>query len=363
MLNLRSFRVSPTGHESSGAARARFLREVRLVASLDHPGIVSVLDVARREDGTLFCAQKLIRGETLQTRLALCQTLAKRLQLLPYVLDACEAMGFAHSKQIIHRDLKPANVMVGEDGETVIIDWGLAKRRDEADETVPPLGPSAEPLVSAGGSAMGTPAYMSPEQARGDLATVGPWSDVFSLGAILYQVLTGRRPFEGATSDHILESVKAGEFHPVRALTPETPPELAAIAEHALQPQPSQRYRDARELARDLKAYLTGGRVQAYRYGGLELLRKFAARYRALMAALAIAFVGVLTSAGIVEVGLQTRTARDWAAPPLPPRSPPLLRSPFPELVFRGSNDVVWTEAESLLPGGVRESIRKPVHD
>src|SRR5262249_7036171 len=100
-------------------------------------------------------------------------------------------------------------------------------------------GPSAEPLVSANGSAPGTPAYMSPEQARGDLQAVGTWSDVFSLGAILYQVLTGRRPFEGATSDQIVEKVKAGEFHPVRMLTPDAPPELAAIAEHALQQQPS----------------------------------------------------------------------------------------------------------------------------
>src|SRR5262249_53860767 len=136
----------PLGHEPSCAARARFVREVRLVAGLDHPGIVTILELARREDGDLFCAQKLIRGETLQTRLALCRTLASRLQLLRYVLDASQAMAFAHSRRVIHRDLKPANVMVGEYGETVVIDWGLAKHQDESEETVPPLGSSADPV-------------------------------------------------------------------------------------------------------------------------------------------------------------------------------------------------------------------------
>ena len=116
--------------ESSRAVRARFLREVWLLAALDHPGIVAIHELARREDGTLFCAQKLIRGETLQVRLAKCRSLGDRLGLLRHVLDACQAVGFAHSKHVIHRDLKPSNVMVGEYGETVVVDWGLAKHQE-----------------------------------------------------------------------------------------------------------------------------------------------------------------------------------------------------------------------------------------
>jgi serine/threonine protein kinase/WD40 repeat protein len=303
--------TSPGAEQSSGstrAAQARFLREARLTAQLDHPGIVAVHELAKRPDGTLYSAQKLVRGRTLKAALAQCRTLSQRLELLPHLVNAAQTMAYAHTRAVVHRDLKPSNVMVGPYGETVVVDWGLAKRRGEAEPASDAPSPDLGPELTQAGVALGTPSYMSPEQARGDLEAIDERSDVFSLGAMLYELLTGRPPFQGVDNAQVLEAVRSGDIVPVRVVCPEAPPELAAIAERALRRDAAERYPDAAAFASELLAYRAGARVEAYSYGSLELVRKFVQRNPALSVAVA-ASVLILVGAALA-VALQLRQAR-----------------------------------------------------
>ncbi|HET6982634.1 MAG TPA: WD40 repeat domain-containing serine/threonine protein kinase [Myxococcaceae bacterium] len=302
-------RSGPTG--SSSATEARFLREVRLTAQLEHPGIVAVHELAQRADGTLFCTQKLIRGETLKIRLARCRSLEERLALLPHLIDACHAVAYAHSRGVIHRDLKPSNIMVGEFGETVVVDWGLAKRFGEPEPpgtNTPAPDPAVDSGLTVAGVALGTPSYMSPEQARGALEEIDPRSDIFSLGTILYELLGGRLPFEGTSNGQIIENVLVAPLVPLRSICPEMPADLAAIVERALQRVPANRYQSADALATDLLDYRAGNRVQAYEYRSWELLGKFARRHRGL--ALATAATLLVLAAFGVNTWRQLRHSR-----------------------------------------------------
>ncbi|HET9157061.1 MAG TPA: serine/threonine-protein kinase, partial [Myxococcaceae bacterium] len=293
---------------SPTASRERFLREARLTARLDHPGIVAVHDLAQREDGTLFCTQKLIRGETLKAALFSTRSLQERLALLPHVVDACQAIAYAHSHGVVHRDIKPSNIMLSDFGETVVLDWGLAKERGAVEIGNAAPSPDPSPELTVVGVALGTPAYMSPEQARGDIAHIDARSDVFNLGAVLYEVITGRPPFEGATASQVIGKVLAGELKPVRLLVPDAPPELTAICERALDPDPERRYPDASALAKELSAFRAGGMVSAYTYQSVEKLLKFVARHRTAATALAAALCVALL--GAVGVAVQLHRAR-----------------------------------------------------
>jgi serine/threonine protein kinase len=176
----------------SPGARARFEREVRITARLQHPSIVNVLEAGEWPDADPFYVMKLVSGESLDRAIARAETLEQRLALLPNVIAVVDALAYAHAQGVIHRDLKPGNVLVGEFGETVVIDWGLAKEltstSHEGDGDAP-AGASASGGETVAGSVVGTPAYMPPEQAEGDPADQR--SDVYALGAILYQTVTG----------------------------------------------------------------------------------------------------------------------------------------------------------------------------
>jgi hypothetical protein len=275
-----------TGRASRGMER-RFLREARITAQLQHPGIVPVYEIGSLGDGSQFYSMKRVRGRTMGEQLARLKTMQERLGLLPELVQVAHAVAYAHSRGVVHRDLKPANVMVGEFGETLVLDWGIARLTGDVevpdeDDAITDAGAADRTAV---GTVMGTPAYMSPEQARGDLDLLDTRSDVWSLGVMLFELVTGRRPFDG---DDVLDQVRHGVAPRVRDVFAEAPPELAAIAERALSADPDDRYRTAADLASDLEAWLGGRVVSTYRYGLSERVGRAYDRVRTVVVTAAV---------------------------------------------------------------------------
>jgi WD40 repeat protein len=257
---------------------------------------------------------KLVSGRSLAEVIAERKTLEERLALLPHVLAVAEAIAYAHSERIIHRDLKPANVLLGAFGETVVIDWGLAKdlAREEAAEpreASPPPSTVTDRGLTRMGTVMGTPAYMPPEQAAGQ--PVDERADVYALGAILYHLLAGAQPYDGGSSEQVLQQVVRGPPPPPRTREACIPTDLLAIVAKAMAREPAERYATARELAEDLRRFQTGQIVAAHEYSWGELLRRFVVRYRATVAVTAVA---LLLVGGLGGVSLRrVLTERDRA--------------------------------------------------
>jgi serine/threonine protein kinase len=268
--------------------RARFLVEAKVTGGLEHPGIVPIYSLGHHADGRPYYAMRFIRGETLKDAIARFHQSPARAfvqgdlefrQLLSRFVAVCNAVAYAHSRGVIHRDLKPANVMLGKYGETLVVDWGLAKvvGRDAGCVALGPDEASLVPVLYDGsdatqaGAALGTPAFMSPEQAAGRLDLVGPASDVYNLGATLYALLTGLPPVEIQDVAAFLARVQRGDWPVPRKMKPGVPRALDAICRKAMALEPAERYASALELAADVERWLADRPVSAWRE---PLLRK-----------------------------------------------------------------------------------------
>ena len=284
----------------------RFQREALITARLQHPGIVPVYEAGRWPTGEPFFAMKLVAGKPLDQVIAAARTLDDRLALLPRLTAACDAIAYAHSQRVIHRDLKPGNILIGDFGETVVIDWGLAKDLDAVDTfdsaNRAPRRPSQKNLASpkstasstltVAGAVMGTPAYMAPEQARGE--PVDQRADVFALGAMLYHVLAGAPPYNARTATDVIAAAALGKVVPLSDREKRAPRDLVAIVERAMAPLPVDRYPDAGVFAEELRRFMTGRLVDAHRYTAAQRLGRFIKRHRGAFTVATIAVLGFI---------------------------------------------------------------------
>jgi formylglycine-generating enzyme required for sulfatase activity/serine/threonine protein kinase len=305
------------------AARRRFLREAAITARLQHPGIVPIYGLGQDDDGP-FYTMPLIAGRTLQEAIdafhgdeSLQRDHGRRAigfrGLLQQFIVVCETMAYAHDQGVIHRDLKPSNIMLGPYGETLVLDWGLARRLGADDPT--PEGerdaPSPSPRpddLTATGDVLGTPQFMSPEQARGEPAT--PASDIFCLGLILYAILTGRRPYQGRTLGEVLEKVRRCEFRAPRQVKPGLSRALEAVCLKAMAARPEQRYATALELAADIRRWLADEPVSAWREPLARRARRWLQRHRTAAAAV---LSGLLVAAAALGVMYRNRQQAERA--------------------------------------------------
>ena len=303
---------------------ARFLEEAKVTGQLEHPGIVPVYELARRSvDGQPFYTMRFIRGRTLAE--AACDYHRKRAAneagpldlaaLLNAFVAVCNAVAYAHSRGVIHRDLKPQNVVLGDFGEVIVLDWGLAKLVDRPEDATDlpslALGAVEDHPATMPGQVLGTPSYMPPEQAEG--AAVNHLSDVYGLGAILYEILTGRPPFEGSDTLEVLRRVVVEPPVRPRDVVPATPRALEAICLKALAKAPADRYGTAAELAEEVRRFLADEPVRAYREPAAARAGRWMRRHKTLVSGAAILLLTITaaTAVGLLVLGRKNREIAD----------------------------------------------------
>ncbi|MCA8910142.1 MAG: protein kinase [Planctomycetes bacterium] len=286
----------------------RFLEEAQITGQLEHPNIVPVHEIGVDGRGNLYFTMKLVEGEELSSiikRLRKKDPSAEKAypisRLVDVFIKVCEGVSFAHSRGVIHRDLKPANIMVGRFGEVQIMDWGVAKivgrKEDTADREVRSDRQDDDAARTMVGSILGTPSYMSPEQARGEVNSMGPEADIFSLGVILYELLALHTPWTAQTSAQVIDQVKNYDPETPTRRSPDRriPPELDQLAMKCIAKAPSKRIPSAQELVDDLRAWQEGGRLAAVEYSMGQLIGKWISRHKVglIMILLVIGALGV----------------------------------------------------------------------
>jgi len=291
----------------STAMAYRFIQEGMLTAKLEHPSIVPVYELGVRKDGTPYYTMKLVRGKTLATEIKACTTTKQRLRLLSNFVAICQAIAYAHGRGVIHRDIKPTNIMIGDFGETVVLDWGIAKlKRNTEPDAVDTMALFKEKLVQEFGATaltelgqtVGTPGYMSPEQAMGRVDLIDESSDIFSLGVLLYEVLSGKRAFSSSSVAALIDQTIRGNPTPLKEVAPDLPAELISICNRAMEKDPRRRYPSVKSLIADIVAFQSGALVSSHEYTWREFLsRQYAKNQSRIHAAIAATLVLIAVGA------------------------------------------------------------------
>jgi WD40 repeat protein/tRNA A-37 threonylcarbamoyl transferase component Bud32 len=302
--------------------RRRFLTEAEITGQLEHPGIVPIYDLDQDADGQVRYAMRFVQGRTLSDAIrdyhAGPTPLGFR-ELLQRFVSVCQTVAYAHSKGVIHRDLKPANVILGDYGETLVVDWGLAKRVANPSPALAPPAPSAQDTAAPGqttdyvseraddgpltqaGQVLGTAAYMSPEQAAGDIEGTGPAADIYSLGAILYELLTGMPPYQGKSAAEVLAAVRRGRMVRPTQVRPRVPRALEAVCLKALAWEVPERYAIAVDVAREVEHWLADESVRAYREPPSARIGRWVRHHQKMTVGM-----GVLLLTGVLALGVST---------------------------------------------------------